>query len=83
MFCFFVSINISSCGPQVIEVLQELASSQLGLTSRDINCLMAALEENSDGAIEYEQLISFTFDVLQHLDREEYVQRVAAEAGQQ
>ncbi|GAQ80608.1 troponin C [Klebsormidium nitens] len=66
---------------EVIEVLQELASSQLGLTPRDVNCLMAALEENSEGAIEYEQLISFTFDVLQHLDREEYVQRVAAEAG--
>jgi hypothetical protein len=66
---------------QVLEVLQELTNSELGLTSKDINCLLAALEENEEGAIEYEQLIGFTFDILQHLDREEYVQRLAAESA--
>lgn len=63
-------------------MLQELTNSELGLTSKDINCLLAALEENEEGAIEYEQLIGFTFDILQHLDREEYVQRLAAESAQ-
>mgnify|MGYP002037401463 CR=1 FL=1 len=37
---------------------------------------MASVDENDDGMVEWEELVDFVYDVLMHLDRNQYVEEV-------
>jgi len=59
---------------QVYDVLQELGNGDmLKLSNEDVNSMLAAVDENDDGFVEYEELVDFIIDVLMHLDRDRYV----------
>ena len=55
-------------------VLQALGSGELALSPGEINAMIAAIDSDEDGAVEYEELVDFLFDVLSHLERERYIQ---------
>eukprot|EP00232_Nephroselmis_pyriformis_P004517 CAMPEP_0182912656 /NCGR_PEP_ID=MMETSP0034_2-20130328/37628_1 /TAXON_ID=156128 /ORGANISM="Nephroselmis pyriformis, Strain CCMP717" /LENGTH=481 /DNA_ID=CAMNT_0025049335 /DNA_START=86 /DNA_END=1527 /DNA_ORIENTATION=- len=62
---------------EVISVLQALGTGELQLKPQEIHALMAAVDENDDGDVRYSELVDFMYDVLLHLEREQYVQQVA------
>ena len=55
-------------------MLQALGSGELALSPGEINAMIAAIDSDEDGAVEYEELVDFLFDVLSHLERERYIQ---------
>lgn len=55
-------------------VLQALGSGELALSPGEINAMIAAVDSDEDGVVEYEELVDFLFDVLSHLERERYIQ---------
>ena len=55
-------------------VLQALGSGELALSPGEINAMIAAIDSDEDGAVEYEELVDFLFDVLSHLEPERYIQ---------
>ena len=55
-------------------MLQALGSGELALSPGEINAMIAAVDSDEDGVVEYEELVDFLFDVLSHLERERYIQ---------
>ena len=51
----------------------------LGLSSAEINSMLAAVDENDDGVVEWHELVDFVWDVLMHLDRDQVVAELAEE----
>ena len=68
---------------QVYDVLQMMGTDTLNLSNWEMNALLAAVDENEDGMIEWEELVDFVYDVLTHLDRDLYVTEKAAETSMQ
>ena len=66
---------------EMFDCLATLGTSELGLSTKQINGLRASIDENDDGKVEYEELCSFMLDVLMHLEREEHVAGVAFDAA--
>lgn len=56
-----------------------LASARLGLTSREINTIMAEVDENEDGVIEYGEFMPLAIELLQSMQ----VSGEVAEASKQ
>jgi hypothetical protein len=54
-----------------------MGTDSLHLSEWEMNSLMAAVDENDDGMVEWEELVDFIYDVLMHLDRNQYVEEVA------
>jgi len=54
-----------------------MGTDSLSLSEYEMNSLMAAVDENDDGMVEWEELVDFMYDVLMHLDRNQYVDEVA------
>jgi Ca2+-binding EF-hand superfamily protein len=61
---------------QVYDVLRMMGTEQLELSDWELNSLMASVDENDDGMVEWEELVDFVYDVLMHLDRNQYVEEV-------
>ncbi len=57
--------------------LEDLGTGELQLRPKEISALMGAMDEDQDGKVTYSEFIDFMYDVLQHLEREEYIQDVA------
>ena len=53
-----------------------MGTEQLELSDWELNSLMASVDENDDGMVEWEELVDFVYDVLMHLDRNQYVEEV-------
>ena len=66
---------------EVTAVLRSLGSGELQLKPNEINAMVAAVDADDDGMVEYGELADFLFDVLMHLEREAYIQEVAFAAG--
>jgi len=66
---------------ELYEVLQAMGASELSLTPREIAMLMASVDENEDGQVEYGELVEFMFNALCHLEREDLVQSIAFETA--
>ena len=62
---------------QVYDVLQMMGTGELGLSGAEINSLLASVDENDDGVVEWEELVDFVWDVLLHLDRDQVVAEIA------
>jgi len=62
---------------EVFDVLRMMGTDSLNLSEWEMNSLMAAVDENDDGMVEWEELVDFIYDVLMHLDRNQYVDEVA------
>ena len=62
---------------EVYDVLRMMGTDSLSLSEYEMNSLMAAVDENDDGMVEWEELVDFMYDVLMHLDRNQYVDEVA------
>lgn len=65
---------------EIAEVLQALGAGELALKPGEINAMIAAVDANEDGKVTYAELVDFLFDVLTHLERENYIQEVAFSA---
>ena len=65
---------------EIYEVLMALGTGELALKPGEINALVAAVDEDQDGKVTYAELVDFLFDVLVHLERENYIQEVAFSA---
>lgn len=65
---------------EIADVLQALGAGELALKPGEINALIAAVDEDQDGKVTYAELVDFLFDVLTHLERENYIQEVAFSA---
>ena len=57
----------------VLAVLQDVTSS-MGLSHQQLQSLKAAVDGGDSGAVNYEDLASFLFEVLEHVAREQYIQ---------
>jgi Ca2+-binding EF-hand superfamily protein len=68
---------------QVYDVLQMMGTGDLGLSDQEINGLLAAVDENDDGVVEWEELVDFMYDVLMHLDRDQMVTEIADENAEE
>ena len=66
---------------EVTAVLRSLGSGELQLKPNEINAMVASVDADDDGMVEYGELADFLFDVLMHLEREAYIQEVAFAAG--
>lgn len=62
---------------EVYTVLRALGASELALSTAEINAMIAAVDDDGDGVVSYGELVDFLFDVLTHLERENYIQDVA------
>ena len=62
---------------QVYDLLQMMGAGELGLSSAEINALLASVDENDDGVVEWEELVDFVWDVLLHLDRDQVIGEIA------
>lgn len=65
---------------EISDVLHALGAGELALKPGEINAMIAAVDENEDGKVTYGELVDFLFDVLTHLERENYIQEVAFSA---
>jgi len=63
------------------EALTTLGTGELQLRPKEIHALMSAMDENEDGSVSYGEYIEFMYDVLCHLEREEYIQDVAFQSA--
>ena len=66
---------------EVQHVLKSLGVGQLALKPGEINAMIAAIDADEDGTVNYTELVDFLFDVLNHLgaravDQGERVQRL-------
>jgi len=68
---------------QVYDVLNMMGTGELGLSGGEINSLLAAVDENDDGVVEWEELVDFMYDVLMHLDRDQLVVDIAEENAEE
>ena len=55
-------------------------TGELELKQAEINAMVAAVDADEDGKVTYGELVEFLFDVLTHLERENYIQEVAFSA---
>jgi len=62
---------------EILDVLQALGAGELQLSGSEVNALIAAVDVDGDGFINYNELIDFMYDVLTHLNRERFVQDTA------
>jgi len=65
---------------EVYDVLMALGTGELELKQAEINAMVAAVDADEDGKVTYGELVEFLFDVLTHLERENYIQEVAFSA---
>jgi len=66
---------------QVYDVLRMMGTDSLDLSHHQMNAMLAAVDENDDGMVEWEELVDFVYDVLTHLDNDLYVSEIAAETA--
>ena len=66
---------------EVIAVLRGFADGELRLSGRQVNALVAAVDADANGKVEYSELVDFLFDVLAHLEREAYIQETVFSRG--
>ena len=66
---------------EVTAALTSLGAGELQLKPNEINAMVAAVDADDDGMVEYGELADFLIDVLMHLEREAYIQDVAFSAG--
>jgi len=65
---------------EVADVLMALGAGELALKTGEISAMIAAVDENEDGKVTYGELVDFLYEVLTHLERENYIQEVAFSA---
>ena len=58
---------------EVQQVLKSLGVGQLALKPGEINAMIAAIDADEDGTVNYAELVDFLFDVLNHLERERWI----------
>ena len=58
---------------EVQHVLKSLGVGQLALKPGEINAMIAAIDADEDGTVNYAELVDFLFDVLNHLERERWI----------
>jgi Ca2+-binding EF-hand superfamily protein len=61
---------------ELLDLVKALGTSDLQLTSPEINSLLASIDTDGDGAVDYVELVDFMIDVLTHVQRERYVSQV-------
>ena len=61
---------------EILHVVEMMSASSLQLDPHEISSLMAAVDTDHSGTVEYNELVDFFYDVLKHLNREKYVQDV-------
>ena len=66
---------------EVTAALTSLGAGELQLKPNEINAMVAAVDADDHGMVEYGELADFLIDVLMHLEREAYIQDVAFSAG--
>lgn len=59
-------------------IMQAMGTSQLQLEPYEINALIASVDTDQSGTVEYGELVDFMYDVLTHLNREKFVQDMAS-----
>eukprot|EP00735_Rhodelphis_limneticus_P012570 TRINITY_DN5869_c0_g1::TRINITY_DN5869_c0_g1_i1::g.24453::m.24453 TRINITY_DN5869_c0_g1::TRINITY_DN5869_c0_g1_i1::g.24453 ORF type:complete len:458 (-),score=111.05,sp/Q9NZT1/CALL5_HUMAN/27.17/5e-09,sp/Q9NZT1/CALL5_HUMAN/25.49/2e-07,EF-hand_7/PF13499.1/1.9e-11,EF-hand_7/PF13499.1/4.5e-10,EF-hand_7/PF13499.1/18,EF-hand_7/PF13499.1/1.4e-10,EF-hand_1/PF00036.27/3.1e-05,EF-hand_1/PF00036.27/0.0058,EF-hand_1/PF00036.27/2.3e-05,EF-hand_1/PF00036.27/0.0084,EF-hand_1/PF00036.27/56,EF-hand_1/PF00036.27/0.0 len=57
-----------------VELYSILAQSGFNFQQHEVNALVFCLDEDDDGRISYHELVTFAYDILLHLAREDYVQ---------
>ena len=62
---------------EVTTVLRGMSAGELDLSQPEVNAMVAAVDSDQNGMVEYHELVDFLFDVLAHLDREAYIQEIA------
>uniref|UniRef100_A0A061SBG2 Radial spoke protein 7 n=1 Tax=Tetraselmis sp. GSL018 TaxID=582737 RepID=A0A061SBG2_9CHLO len=67
---------------EIVHVLNAMGTDQLHLTQRDINAIMSAIDDDENGVVDYKELSLFVSDLLDHLDREDYIRQYQHQAGQ-
>eukprot|EP00238_Polyblepharides_amylifera_P004792 CAMPEP_0196587910 /NCGR_PEP_ID=MMETSP1081-20130531/58985_1 /TAXON_ID=36882 /ORGANISM="Pyramimonas amylifera, Strain CCMP720" /LENGTH=463 /DNA_ID=CAMNT_0041910241 /DNA_START=329 /DNA_END=1720 /DNA_ORIENTATION=- len=70
-------------GREVMDVLQAMGTGSLQLQQYEVNALIAAVDADMNGKVEYVELIDFMYEVLSHLNREKFVQDQAYETSQE
>jgi len=69
---------------EVRDALLELGEGHLPLSDKDMTAIMTAIDDDENGVVDYAELVTFVYDLLDHLDREEYIrefQSAAADRG--
>ncbi|QDZ23340.1 hypothetical protein HOP50_10g58780 [Chloropicon primus] len=64
---------------ECFEALMTLGTGELQLRPKEIHALLSAMDEDENGMVTYSEYVEFMYDVLCHLEREEYIQDVAFE----
>jgi len=59
---------------EISSVLRALGDT-LPLQERDINAVMSAIDDDENGVVDYLELVNFVYDLLDHLDREDYIRQ--------
>jgi len=64
---------------ECFDALMTLGTGELQLRPKEIHALLSAMDEDDNGTVTYSEYVEFMYDVLCHLEREEYIQDVAFE----
>lgn len=64
---------------ELLVLVKSLGTSDLQLTTPEISSLLATIDTDGDGVVEYTELVDFMADVLNHVNRERYVSSSLAE----
>ena len=64
---------------ECFDALTTLGTGELQLRPKEIHALLSAMDEDDNGMVTYAEYVEFMYDVLCHLEREEYIQDVAFE----
>ena len=64
---------------ECFEALMTLGTGELQLRPKEIHALLSAMDMDENGLVTYSEYVGFMYDVLCHLEREEYIQDVAFE----
>eukprot|EP00239_Pterosperma_sp_CCMP1384_P001090 CAMPEP_0197856106 /NCGR_PEP_ID=MMETSP1438-20131217/27912_1 /TAXON_ID=1461541 /ORGANISM="Pterosperma sp., Strain CCMP1384" /LENGTH=454 /DNA_ID=CAMNT_0043471453 /DNA_START=104 /DNA_END=1468 /DNA_ORIENTATION=+ len=65
---------------EIIHVLGTLGAGELSLTESEIQALIATVDSDGDGRLDYVELVNFMYDVLTHLNRENFIYDTAFDA---
>lgn len=87
MLAAFKEADVDNSGAlnhtEILDVLQAMGAGELQLQGYEVNSLIAAVDADEDGEVQYGELVDFMYDVLTHLNREKFVQELAFDENKQ
>lgn len=73
--------NSGTLTPDEIGSVLRALGEDLPLQERDINAILSAIDDDENGVVDYLELVNFVYDLLDHLDREDYIRQYQNTSG--